>query len=405
MALACCLATLSSVLPAARGATADWTTSNLDVFFYNMAVGAGTRSMAPSFTGGLTINPSTQQFDPRTVLEPARLGTDLTAFNTALSITPNLAPSRYQINSVTFKATWTYALDPGTLYYTTTPVTQPEMLAQVAANNVTTQKPFELYGVGFRNGYTGFDLPGPAVLGPPLLDEGTKPYPSGQGYNAYPVIGTNTPGTYVDVSNSVTGGYSATAPGNTTAPFTPTPWSIGTNDSLSPGAAILDNTTFTFSLDLNQPGVRSYVQQSLANGALGFFISSLHSTTEFGASGSYPRWHTKEAEVPASQLPQLTIDYQILPEGVPGDYNGNGVVDAADYVAWRKGGTLLNQVDDPGHVTPQDYLEWRARFGNIAGSGSGGGLVGDAAVPEPATIVVLTIMAPFFAQCRHERSR
>ena len=62
------------------------------------------------------------------------------------------------------------------------------------------------------------NLPGPAVLGPPLLDEGTKPYPSGQGYNAYPVIGTNTPGTYIDVSNSVTGGYSATAPGNTTAP-------------------------------------------------------------------------------------------------------------------------------------------------------------------------------------------
>src|SRR4029079_15672587 len=182
--------------------------------------------MAPSFPGGLTINSSTQQFDPRTALEPARLGGDLTAFNTALSITPNLSSARYQINSVTSKASWTYNFDPATLYYTTTPISQPEMLAEVAANNVSSQKPFELYGVGFRNGYTSYEFT-TATPGPPLLDETTKPYPSGQGYNAYPVIGANTPGTYIDVSNSVTGGYSATAPGNTTAPFTPTPWAIG----------------------------------------------------------------------------------------------------------------------------------------------------------------------------------
>ena len=36
--------------------------------------------------------------------------------------------------------------------------------------------------------------------------------------------------------------------------------------------------------------------------------------------------------------------------GVPGDYNGNFVVDAADYVLWRKGGPLQNEVDTPGTV-------------------------------------------------------
>ena len=55
----------------------------------------------------------------------------------------------------------------------------------------------------------------------------------------------------------------------------------------------------------------------------------------------------------------VEIDYQILPDGVPGDYNGDGVVDAADYVLWRKGGPLQNQVDDPDHVNMQDYIEWR----------------------------------------------
>jgi hypothetical protein len=277
------------------------------------------------------------------------------------------------------------------------------MLSEVASGNVTRQKPFELYGVGLRNNYTGYEFSSSPVFGPPLLDEGTKPYPSGLGYNAYPVVGTSTPGTYVDVSNSVTGGYSATEATNTTGPFTPTPWAIG-KTNLSPGDEIADNTTFTFTFDLNQPVARTYVQQSLANGALGFFISSLHSTTEFGAGGGYPRWYTKEASVPPTSLPQLTIDYQILPAGVPGDYNVNGVVDAGDYVAWRKGGLLQNQVDDPDHVTPQDYVEWRARFGNLAGSGVGGGL-SNLSIPEPSTVILLTFIAPLLARRRHGRTR
>jgi hypothetical protein len=53
-----------------------------------------------------------------------------------------------------------------------------------------------------------------------------------------------------------------------------------------------------------------------------------------------------------------------------GDYNGNGTVDAADYVLWRNGGPLQNEVVDvtPGEVTPEDYDAWRARFGNTSAS-------------------------------------
>jgi fermentation-respiration switch protein FrsA (DUF1100 family) len=52
-----------------------------------------------------------------------------------------------------------------------------------------------------------------------------------------------------------------------------------------------------------------------------------------------------------------------------GDYNQDGVIDAADYVVWRKsiGGQPA-------------YDAWRSQFGNAA-SGLGSG----AAVPEPAT--------------------
>jgi hypothetical protein len=49
-----------------------------------------------------------------------------------------------------------------------------------------------------------------------------------------------------------------------------------------------------------------------------------------------------------------------------GDYNGNGSVDAADYVLWRQGGPLQNEVDTPGTINAADYTEWRARFGNMS---------------------------------------
>ena len=75
---------------------------------------------------------------------------------------------------------------------------------------------------------------------------------------------------------------------------------------------------------------------------------------------------------------------------VLGDYNNNGVVDAADYVLWRNGGPLQNEVETAGSVTPEDYTAWRARFGNTAGSGSSN-LGSSSAVPEPATVLLVAI--------------
>jgi hypothetical protein len=88
-----------------------------------------------------------------------------------------------------------------------------------------------------------------------------------------------------------------------------------------------------------------------------------------------------------------------VPAGLPGDYNGNGKVDAADYVLWRNGGPLQNEVTTPGTVTAGDYTEWRARFGNMAGSGAGLG----GAVPEPGTIVLAMIVGVLFACGQRKR--
>jgi hypothetical protein len=92
----------------------------------------------------------------------------------------------------------------------------------------------------------------------------------------------------------------------------------------------------------------------------------------------------------AGQRQMFTIMVSSAVTEVPGDYNGNGTVDTADYVLWRKGGPLINEVDAPGVVNAADYTEWRARFGN-AGSGAGASAIG--AVPEPTSLVLLILGA------------
>jgi hypothetical protein len=63
--------------------------------------------------------------------------------------------------------------------------------------------------------------------------------------------------------------------------------------------------------------------------------------------------------------------------GLAGDWNLDGHVNAADYVAWRK---------NPGAFPANAYNIWRQNFNNPPGSGAGTGQ--NAAVPEPAAWVM-----------------
>ena len=105
-----------------------------------------------------------------------------------------------------------------------------------------------------------------------------------------------------------------------------------------------------------------------------------------------------------------------------GDFNNNGMVDAADYTVWRD---TLGQTTDPmgttflaadhsgptpgvpnGVVDPFDYEYWKAHFGQIAGGGAGASAGSSTApIPEPATLLMLLFgMSTIFFRRRAEMS-
>ena len=94
-----------------------------------------------------------------------------------------------------------------------------------------------------------------------------------------------------------------------------------------------------------------------------------------------------------------------------GDYNGNGIVDAADYTVWRnrlgQSFTLANEnpaAATPGLVDVEDYAFWKSRFGEVLrlGVGSVGASPANSAVPEPANLILLTLASAGW-RIRHRR--
>ncbi len=109
----------------------------------------------------------------------------------------------------------------------------------------------------------------------------------------------------------------------------------------------------------------------------------------------------------AFDAPAIAMGFEFVGDGIsefiaftysnalPGDFNFDGAVDAADYVEWRKGlGTTYAQ---------SDYDTWRTNFGKSLDSDSGIDRI--ASVPEPASIVLFWMGALAVLFCRHSEEQ
>ena len=102
-------------------------------------------------------------------------------------------------------------------------------------------------------------------------------------------------------------------------------------------------------------------------------------------------------------------------ESIEGDYNGNGVVDAADYPMWRDHlgdaglpGEVVGDGDDgtgtgtpDGMVDQDDYEFWKLRFGATTPLAAGSS---SAAVPEPAGWVLMLLSVGLLVSRRRLRA-
>jgi T5SS/PEP-CTERM-associated repeat protein len=101
----------------------------------------------------------------------------------------------------------------------------------------------------------------------------------------------------------------------------------------------------------------------------------------------------------------LSMQISSIPDGIPGDYNDDGIVNAADYTVWRDhlgSATALPNDNTPG-VAADDYTRWKTNFGNTAGAGGFAGQSSNA-VPEPS-ILQFAVLGLAALVCRARSAR
>jgi Dockerin type I domain/PEP-CTERM motif len=101
------------------------------------------------------------------------------------------------------------------------------------------------------------------------------------------------------------------------------------------------------------------------------------------------------------------VIFELIRANIPGDYDGNGIVDQADYALWRQSfGSTMNLAADgngDGVVDAADYVVWRKNVSPSAGSGAALPSANplSASVPEPTTAILMTL--GLAGWCLHQR--
>lgn len=174
-----------------------------------------------------------------------------------------------------------------------------------------------------------------------------------------------------------TGGDDVAAPGF--APIT-TYLFVGKISSNGAEANTIQAALFANGANVGNFADASFPWALTANGSNGFnpTITQLQFTSLFEASYTISNLWVGTA-----------ADFFAAPSAAAGDFNGNGIVDTADYLIWRKtlgqtGHQLAADANGNGRIDDDDYAIWRSNFGQTVSSGAGS----NSPVPEPATFAL-----------------
>ena len=268
----------------------------------------------------------------------------LLAWNTSNSIPTGMGARSYLVSRV--RVTLTIAsgnqyIYRGTLrdYRAYFPTNDPSYLPPADTNC-----PVELFGAGFRGGYTALTFPQDG----PFKSAGGAYYTNRNAYAAC----FDTSGVLVDVSNNV--GDDGT--NEIAAAFEVAPFAVGQTTNVSPGQLMPAGSQLTFELNLDDPLIYSYVQSGLDSGRLDFVAATLLAAS-YGGTPNYPNFYTPfNTLADPDQYPLLDIEGTVVrayldsdADGLPDDweqfcfgrlglgatnsFTGDGVSNLAKYIA------------------------------------------------------------------------
>jgi len=336
LALLAGVAALASPALAADEVAADFGVPTLDRWMYPFNSNPGGKLESPTF-GAIGLD-GFDDMDAQFII----------GFGADGAVEPGLDPSLYNIRSLTVTAViandLVFEYDPTYDSYTTyLDETDPEFVADTDPGRAVT-----LYPLGYKPEWSleTFQENSPF---------GTAQIPPAQGgRNAFAQVFSD--GEWVNASDHLKERFEAF------------PIAEGVTDAVAPGEFVPVNSLFTFEVDLCQPGVRGYLQDSLASGRINFAIASLQAATgdDGGPIGdpNYPIWYTKEN--PLAQLfdREATLSIEVL-VGDIGDFNADGVKNVLDFVAYQTGfasGDPLADVDGNCQFNILDFVAFQQAF-------------------------------------------
>jgi hypothetical protein len=297
--------------------------------------------------------------------DDTRLGQFLIGWDTAGFAPTNYGPSRYLIRQCRVTLTinrgnW-FAYDPTQDDYRTYFETNhPQYLADADFG-----RPVELFGAGFRNGFTTATYEQTSPFGGGLATE----------RNAY-AAGWSTNGVLVDVSNNVGKTNTAEFPR-----FEVWPFAIGQTTNAAPGHLVPAGAKMRFTLNLADPFVMTYLQRGLNEGRLRFTVATLHLASGQFGNPLYPDFatHFNQALIDPTRLElDVTVvrDLDSNSNGLPddweqfyftnltqtasADFDGDGVSNENEFRAGTNPteATSVFQISTFQHAGQQSELHW-----------------------------------------------